>query len=135
MAVSDYASDMRTMLDKYVNVSTAMAYELTPDVTIRGFLREAKDDDQKHGRIHCHWGFKKAWDSRFTDAVLGLIRGGTLKAGSIETLLTFLGPIAPAEAAACARELLAQSAVANPNLHERTIGVLTSCIGTIPAAA
>lgn len=120
--------------DHYKEIS-ALAYELNPDVTLRGFLREAKDDDQKHGRIHCLWGFKKAWDSRFTDATLGLIREGTLKAESIETLLTFLGPIAPAEAAACARELLSPEAVADATLHDRTVGVLTSCIGTMPAAA
>lgn len=114
--------------------TAVLADELNPDVTIRVFIREMKDDDQKHGRIHCHWGFKKAWNSRFTAATLGLIREGTLKAESIETLLTFLGPIAPAEAAACARELLSPEAIADATLHDRTVGVLTSCIGTMPAA-
>jgi hypothetical protein len=120
--------------DHYQEIAV-LAYELNPDMTLHGFLREAKDDDQKHGRIHCHWGFKKTWDSRFNAAALGLIRGGTLKAESIETLLTFLGPIAPMEAAACARELLLPEAVADATLHERTVGVLTSCIGAMPAAA
>jgi hypothetical protein len=121
--------------DDHYQETAALAYELNPDTTLRGFVREAKDDDQKHGRIHCHWGFKKAWDSRFTAAALGLIREGTLKAESIETLLTFLGPIAPVEAAACASELLSPGAVADATLHDRTVGVLTFCIGAIPAAA
>ena len=63
-----------------------------------------------------------------------MIREGTLKDGSIESLLTFLGPIAPTEAAACAKELLAPLAVANSTLRERTVGVLTACIGAMPAA-
>jgi hypothetical protein len=112
-----------------------LAYELNPEVTLRGFLREAKDDDQKHGRIHCLWGFKKAWDSRFTATALDLIRERTLKAESIETLLTFLGPFAPAETAACACELLSPEAIADAMLHDRTVGVLTSCIGAMPAVA
>ncbi|MEW6306596.1 MAG: hypothetical protein AB1705_24285 [Verrucomicrobiota bacterium] len=115
--------------------TAALAYELNPDTTLQAFVREAKDDDQKHGRIHCHWGFKKAWDSRFTAAALGLVREGTLKAESIEALLTFLGPIAPAEAAACARELLSPEAVADQSLHDRTVAVLISCIGAMSAAA
>jgi hypothetical protein len=120
--------------DHYQEIAV-LAYELNPDMTLRGFLREAKNDDQKHGRIHCHWGFKKAWDSRFTAAALGLIREGALKAESTETLITFLGPIAPVEAAACARELLLPEAVADATLHDRTVGVLTSCVGAMPAAA
>lgn len=120
--------------DRYQEIA-ALAYELNPDLTLRGFLREAKDDDQKDGRIHCLWGFKKAWDSHFTAAALGLIREGTLKAESIETLLTFLGPIAPAEAATCAHELLSPESVVDARLHDRTIGVLTSCIGIMPSAA
>ncbi|MBE0544866.1 MAG: hypothetical protein IH623_26300 [Verrucomicrobia bacterium] len=132
---------MEALLGQFNNGSdhyqetAAMAYELNPDVTIKSFLRETKDDDQKHGRIHCLWGFKKAWDSRFTAATLGSIREGTLKAESIETLLTFLGAIAPKEAAACARELLSPEAVADATLQDRTVGVLTSCIGAMPAAA
>lgn len=118
----------------YYKEIAELAYELNPEVTLRGFLREAKDDDQKHGRIHCHWGFKDAWDARFTAVALGLIREGTLKAESIETLLTFLGPITPAEAAACAREQLSPKSIADATLHERTVDVLTSCIGTMPAA-
>ena len=120
--------------DAYKEIA-ALAYELNPDLTLRGFLREARDDDQKHGRIHCHWGFKKAWDPRFTLAALGLIREGQFKPESVETLLTFLGPISPTETAACARELLSPEAVANPALRDQTVGVLTSCIGTMPAAA
>lgn len=112
-----------------------LAYYLNPDMTLRGFLREAKADDQEHGRIHCLLGFKKAWDSRFTAAAISLIREGKLKAESVETLLTFLGPIAPAEASVCARELLSPDAVTDAALHDRTVGVLTSCIGTMPAAA
>jgi hypothetical protein len=114
--------------------TAVLAYELNPDVTIRAFLREAKDDDQKHGRIHCHWGFNKAWDSRFIAAALDLIRERTLKAESIEALFTFLGPIAPAEASACARELLSSEAIADQTMQVQTVGVLTSCIGTMPAA-
>lgn len=115
--------------------TAALAYGLNQDATLQGFLREAKDDDQKHGRIDCHWGFKKAWDSRFTAAALGLIRDGTLKAESIEKLLTFIGPIAPTEAAACAHELLSPEAVADAALRDRTVGVLASCLGAMPEAA
>lgn len=111
-----------------------LAYELNPEVTLRGFLRMAKEDDQRHGQIYCHWGFKKAWDSRFTVAALGLLREGGLKSGSVEAMLTFLGPIAPAEAAACARELLSPEFVADQKLHDQTVCVLSSCVGAMPAA-
>lgn len=114
--------------------TVSLSYELNPDATLKGFIRETKDDDQKHGRIHCHYGFKKAWDSHFTASALNLIREGTLKAESIESLLSFLGPIAPTEAAACARELLSPEAIADTTQHERTVGILTSCIGAMPSS-
>ncbi len=112
-----------------------LAYQLNTDATLQSFIREVREDDQKHGQIHCLWTFNAAWDSRLTAVALGLIQEGTLKFGSIESLLAFLGPIAPLEAAACALELLAPSAVADSTLHDRTVSVLTSCIGAMPAAA
>ncbi|MDL5050708.1 hypothetical protein QQ054_32430 [Oscillatoria amoena NRMC-F 0135] len=118
--------------EDYQNIA-ALAYELNPDTTLQAFIRELKNADQKDGQIHDHIGFKKAWDSRFTSATLDLISEGTLKAKSIETLLTFLGSIAPSEAFTCARELLTHEAVTNTTLQDRTVGVLASCIGAMPA--
>jgi hypothetical protein len=114
--------------------TAALAYELNPEVTLRVFIRETKKDDEQHGENFCRFGFLKTWNSRFTTATLDLIREGILKRGSVESLLTFLGPIAPAEAAACARDLLTPAMVANPNLRDQTIAILTSCIGGMPAA-
>ena len=110
------------------------SYRLNPEATLRFFIRKAKEDDKQHGHIHGSYGFRKAWDARFSAAALDLIREGSFKAGSIESLLTFLGPIAPPEAATCAKELLAPAAVADSALQDRTVGVLTSCLGAMPAA-
>lgn len=54
----------------------ALAYELSPDVSLRGFIRELKDDDRQHGQILSLPGFRKAWNIRFTMAALDLIKGG-----------------------------------------------------------
>ena len=113
--------------------TAALAYELNPDATLRGFIREMKDDDRQHGEIYCLFGFRDAWDSHFTTTALDLIREGNLKARSIQSLLTFVGPLAPNEAAVCAKEMLAPTAIADSALHERKVGVLTSCLGAMPA--
>lgn len=120
--------------DRYQETAV-IAYELNPEITIQIFLRNAKEDDQKHGRIYCQWGFKKAWDSRFTSVVVDLVQEGTLKPGSIEALLSFLGTNSPTEAAACAHKLLSPEALADPSLKDRTVGVLTACIGAMPTVA
>ncbi|MDB6066258.1 MAG: hypothetical protein JWR26_2466 [Pedosphaera sp.] len=113
----------------------ALAYELNPDTTLRFFSREIMEDDRQHGRIHCCAGFRTTWNDRFTTAALGLIRAGTLKDGSVESLLTFLGTIVPAETAACAKELLVANAVTDPAQQDRIAGIASCCIGAMPAAA
>jgi len=114
--------------------TAAIAYELNPDATLRGFIRELKNDDEQHGQILALSGFRKCWDINFTNAALNLIRNGNLRAGSIESIFQFIGPIAPAEAAACAQLLLDSASLANPAYEERTVNTLTACIGGMPAA-
>jgi hypothetical protein len=119
---------------EYYKETAALAYELNPDATLRGFIRELKEQDEKHGQILGLSGFRKCWDSRFTAGALDLIRGGKLKAGSIESIFRFIAPIAPADAAACARPLLDSVSLANTTLEGRTVHVLTACFGGMPAA-
>ncbi len=78
----------------YYQETAALAYELNPDATLSGFIREAKADDKQHGQILSLHGFCKCWDARFTAAALDLIRNGDLKTGSIESILQFVAPIA-----------------------------------------
>jgi hypothetical protein len=120
--------------DAHYQETTALAYELNPDATLRGFIRESKEDDKQHGQIVCLHGFRKVWDTRFTAAVLELIREGNLKTGSIESIFQFAAPIAPAEAAACAQPLLDSASLENPANEERTVVVLAACIGGMPTA-
>jgi hypothetical protein len=119
----------------YYQETAALAYELNPDATLRGFIREAKADDKQHGQILSLYGFCKCWDARFTAATLGLIRNGELKVGSIESIFQFVAPIAPTEAAACAEPLLTLAAITDGANEERTIGILATCIGKMPVAA
>lgn len=112
----------------------ALAYELNPDATLRGFIREAKADDKQHGYIHALHGFRKCWDARFTAAVLDLIHDGNLKTNSIESIFQFVAPIAPVEAAACARPFLDPALIANVANEEQTVIVLAACVGGMPAA-
>jgi hypothetical protein len=113
--------------------TAALAYELNPDKVIHAFIREVQEDDKKHGQIICLNGFRKAWDSKFTEVAIDLVRKGNLKPESIESLIAFLSPIAPTDVAICANELLAPASIADPNLRNRTIGVLAACIGAVPA--
>ena len=114
--------------------TAALAYELNPDATLRGFIRELKEDDKEHGQIPGLYGFQKCWDDQFTAAALNLIRIGNLKAGSIESILQFVAPISPKEAAACARPLLDSASLADPANEERTVSVLAACIAGMPTA-
>ena len=114
--------------------TTALANEINPDVTLRRFIHSVTNNDKQYGRIHCLHGFRKAWDAQFTSAALDLVLSGNLKCGSIETILTFVGPIAPKAAAACAESLLTPNAVTDSALHDRTVSVLTSCFLGMPAA-
>jgi hypothetical protein len=118
----------------YYQETAALAYELNPDATLRGFLREAKADDKQHGQILSLHGFRKCWDARFTAAALDLIRNGELKTGSIESVFQFVAPIAPTEAAACAEPLLDSTSLANAANEERIVVVLAACIGGMPTA-
>lgn len=120
--------------DAHYQETTELAYELNPDATLRGFIRESKEDDNQHGQIVCLHGFRKVWDARFTAAVLELIREGNLKTGSIESIFQFVAPIAPTEAAACAEPLLDSASLANAANEERTVVVLAACIGGMPTA-
>jgi len=115
--------------------TAALAYELNPDATLRGFTRELKEDDKQHGQILALYGFRKCWDNRFTAAVLDLVRNGELKTGSIESIFHFVAPIAPVEAAACAQLFLNSDSLANSANEERTVAILAACIGGMPAAA
>jgi len=112
--------------------TAVLAYELNPDETLRGFIRELKADDMQHGQILALHGFRKAWDARFTTAALDLIRNGNLKTGSIESILQFVAPIAPDEAAACARQLLDSVSLADAANEERNVAVLAACLGGMP---
>jgi len=116
----------------YYQETAALAYELNPDATLRGFIREAKADDKQHGQILSLHGFNKCWDTHFTAAALDLIRNDDLKTGSIESVFQFVAPIAPTEAAACAEPLLDSTSLANAANEERTVVVLAACIGGMP---
>ena len=78
--------------------------------------------------------YGEAWDALFTKAALNLIRNGNLKVRSIESILDFVASISPADAAACAQELLDGSANADGANDELTTAVLTACLATMPAA-
>lgn len=114
--------------------TAAIAYRLNPDATLRSFLREVVEDNDKHGRIHGLVGFAKVWDTRFTASLIDLIRQGGMKPGSVESILSFLAKQSVSEAAACAQGLLLPEAVKDAALMERTIAVLSACLGDMPAA-
>ena len=59
--------------------TAALAYELNPEATIRGFIRELNEDDRQHGQILALHGFRRCWDNRFTQTALDLVRNGGLK--------------------------------------------------------
>ncbi len=97
----------------------ALAYELNPDATLRGFVREVTNDNSDYGEIHCLGGFSKCWDGRFTATALDLIRHGTLKPGSIEAILRFTPPIPQDVSVMCARTFLGALSLANPQTMSR----------------
>ena len=53
---------------------------------------------------------------------------------SVESLLAFLGKIASVEAAQCAKELLAKCTGVSPTRQDYMVGILTCCVGAMPAA-
>jgi len=131
---------IHALLDPYSTASEdrqgmhKLAFELNPKATIDCLVKEIKEDNEKHGMITCLHSFREAWTAQFTSTVIELIKSENFKPGSIESILTFLAPNWAKDAAPLAQALLAPDAVSDPSLEKRSISVLTSCIGGMPAA-
>jgi hypothetical protein len=118
---------------EHYQVSAVLAYQLNPEATLQHFVRQMKEDDHRHGQLLCLHGFSRAWDARFTAAALEFAESGTPKHGSIESILNFVAKFAPEAAAACARQFLSPTAIADSSLRERTLCVLTASLGRMAA--
>jgi hypothetical protein len=118
---------------EHYQVTSALAYELNPEAALKDFVRQMQEDDDRHGQVLCLHGFSRAWDARFTAAALEFAESGKPKHGSIESILSVVAVFAPDEAAACARRFLSATAIADPSLRERTVGVLSASMGRMAA--
>jgi len=113
-------------------VTAAMAYELDAEATVRDFVRQMRQDNERHGQILCLHGFSKGWDEPFTRAALELASSGTLKPGSVESILRFVAGRAPGEASACTKDLLSHANPADAASREQLMAVLSACLGEMP---
>ncbi len=114
--------------DEHYRITAKLAYGLNPEVTLLAFVREIREDDARHGLVFCLRGFEDAWDDRFSEAALGLASSSDLKPGSIGSILEFIGPRSPFQAAGTAKKLLTFNSETGPPSQELTVPILVACL-------
>lgn len=110
----------------------ALAYEINPDWTVQGLLREILDDDTRHGQILALRAYQRCWDSRLTKTLVDLITSDRLKPGCIESALSFLTEVDAKAGVDCLKLLLPPGIELDEAQRERTKGVLCVAVAKIP---